>query len=145
MRGVSGGPFIAWRGRFPGEKRAGTLVTDVGMAVETFLPKLRGSGARPGSAEPEVPPTPHCRLWPPSFAGSLVGGPSSVYVSAEASFVGLLCLVGPLCRCDAGLDILCTCVASFAHFIFISRLGACNSRITKIMEMVRDKPYSYVR
>ena len=77
---MSGGPFIAWIGRFPGEKRAGTLVTDVGMAVETFLPKLRGPGARLGSAEPGVRPTPHCRLWPPSFARSLVGGPSSVVV-----------------------------------------------------------------
>ena len=42
LRVVSGGPFIAWRGRFPVEKRAGMLVTDVGMAVETFLLKLRG-------------------------------------------------------------------------------------------------------
>ena len=58
LRGVSGGPFIAWRGRFPGDKRAGALVTDVGMAVETFLPKLRGPGARLGSDESGVRPTP---------------------------------------------------------------------------------------
>ena len=131
LRGVSGGPFIAWRGRFPGEKRAGTLVTDVGMAVETFLPKLRGAGARLGSAEHGVRPTPHCNLWPPSFAGSLIGGPSSVYVGAGASFVSLLCLVGPLCKCDVGLDILCIRVASFVCFCLIPRMGACNSRITK--------------
>ena len=128
---MSGGPFIAWRGRFPGEIRAGMLVTDVGMAVETFLPKPRGPGARLGWAEPGVRPTPHYSLWPLSFAGSLVGGPSSVYVGAGASFVGLLCLVGPLCKCDAGLDILCIHVASFVCFCLIPRMGACNPRITK--------------
>ena len=61
--------FIVWRGRFPGEIRAGTLVTDVMMAVATFLPKLRGPGTRSGSTKPGVRPAPHCRLWLPSFAG----------------------------------------------------------------------------
>ena len=56
---------------------------------------------------------------------------SSVYVGAGPLYVGLLGLVGPLCKCDAGLDILCTCVASFVHFCRISRMGSCNPRITK--------------
>ena len=51
-----------WRGRFPGEIRAGMLITDVGMAVATFLPKLRGDGNSSrfgrtwGSAGPTLPP-----------------------------------------------------------------------------------------
>jgi len=65
-----------WRGRFLGEKSAGTLATDIAMAVATFLPKMRGPGTYPGLAEPGVRPTPLCRLWPPTFAGRLVSGSS---------------------------------------------------------------------
>jgi len=36
-----------------------------------------------------------------------------------------------LCKCDAGLDILCICVASFICFCLIPCMGACNPRITK--------------
>ena len=64
MRGSVEAPYIVWRGRFLGEKSAGTLATDVGMAVATFLPKLRGPGTSPGSADPPLPPltTIFCRV-----------------------------------------------------------------------------------
>ena len=57
-------PYIVWRARFLGEKSAGMLATDVGMAVATFLPKLRGPGTSPGSADPPLPPLPtvFCRV-----------------------------------------------------------------------------------
>ena len=63
LRGCVEAPYIVWRGQFPGEKNVGTLATDVGMAVATFLPKLRGSGTCPGSADPPLPPllTDFCR------------------------------------------------------------------------------------
>jgi len=57
--------------------------------------------------------------------------PSSVYVGAEASFVGLLYLVGLLCKCDARLDILCIRVASFVCFCLIPGMGACHPRFTE--------------
>ena len=69
--------------------------------------------------------------WPPPFAGWLVSGPSLVYVGARVSFVGLLYFVGPLWKCDAGLDILCNCVATFVCFCLILRMGSCNPRIPK--------------
>ena len=54
-----------------------------------------------------------------------------MYVGAGVSFVGLLYFVGPLCKCDAGLDILYNCVASFVYFSSILGMGACKPRITK--------------
>ena len=56
-------PYIVRRGQFLGEKSAGTLTTDIGTVVATFLPKLRGSGTCPGSADPPLPPllTDFCR------------------------------------------------------------------------------------
>jgi len=131
LRGCVEAPYIAWIGRFPGEKSARTLAIDVGMAVATFLPKLRGPGTCPGSAKLGVRPAPLCRLCPPSFAGWLVSGPSWLCVGAGASFVGLLYFVGPLWKCDARLDILCNCVASFVCFCLIPHMGSCNPRITK--------------
>jgi len=62
LRGYVEAPYIVWRARFLGEKSAGMLATDVGMAVATFLPKLRGPGTCPGSAEAGVRPAPYCRL-----------------------------------------------------------------------------------
>ena len=44
LRGCVEAPYIVLRGRFLGEKSAETLATGVGMAVATFLPKLRGPG-----------------------------------------------------------------------------------------------------
>ena len=55
---VSPPPFIAWIGRFPQETNMGTLGTDVGMAVAIYLPKLVPVGARKGSGDPGVRPTP---------------------------------------------------------------------------------------
>ena len=89
---VCGGPFIAWRGRFPGEIRAGTLVTDVGMAVATFLPKLRGPGTHPGSADPWVGPLSTVFTW--EF-GRWVDSVCFLFL-----YVSLVCLVGPLSMCD---------------------------------------------
>ena len=42
LRGCVEAPYIVWGGWFLGEKIAGSLATEVGMAVATFLPKLRG-------------------------------------------------------------------------------------------------------
>ena len=63
LRGCVEAPYIVWRGLFLGEKSTGTLEIDVGMVVATFLPKLRGSGTCPGSADPPLPPllTDFCR------------------------------------------------------------------------------------
>ena len=63
VRGCVEAPYIVWRGLFLGEKSTGTLAIDVGMVVATFLPKLRGSGTCPGSADPPLPPllTDFCR------------------------------------------------------------------------------------
>ena len=58
-------------------------------------------------------------------------GPHLVYVGAGALFVGLLCFVGPLCKCDVGLDILWNCVVSFVCFRLNPCMDACNPRITK--------------
>ena len=62
LSGCVEAPYIVWRGWFLGEKSAGTLATDVGMAVATFLPKLSRPGTSPGSAEPGVQPAPLCYL-----------------------------------------------------------------------------------
>ena len=75
---VSGGPYIVWRRRFLVEISTGTLITDVGMAVATFLPRLRGPGTRPGSAESGVRPAPPGRLSLPPLDEWLLGGPSWV-------------------------------------------------------------------
>ena len=74
LRGVSGGPFIAWRSRFLGEIRAGTQVTDIIMAVATFLPRLWGPGSRPGSTDPCGRPAPRWAPSAPPSRGSLAGG-----------------------------------------------------------------------
>ena len=75
---VCGGPYIVWRGRFLVEISAEMLITDVGMAVETFLPRLRGPGTRPGSAESGVRPAPPGRLSLLPLDEWLLGGPSWV-------------------------------------------------------------------
>ena len=64
LRGCVEAPYIVWEGWFLGEKIAGSLATEVGMAVATFLPKLRGLGTSPGSADPPLPPLPtvFCRV-----------------------------------------------------------------------------------
>ena len=75
---VSGGPYIVWRRRFLVEISTGTLITDVGMAVATFLPRLRGPGTRPGSAEPGFRLASPGHLSLPSLDEWLLGGPSWV-------------------------------------------------------------------
>ena len=80
-----------WRGRFPSEIRAGTLVIDVRMAVATFLPKL-------------PLPTDFCRE---------TGERVLLIISQCRGFIRRFSyFVGSLCMCDAGLDLLCICVTS---------------------------------
>ena len=128
---VCGGSFYSFKGQFPPSSNMETCSTAFGWIRENHRPKCTWTGACLGSAEPGVRPAPQHHLWPPSFAGWLVSGPSLVYVGAGVSFVGLLYFVGHLCKCDTGLDILCNCVASFVCFCSIPGMGACNTRITK--------------
>ena len=85
------------------------------------------------------------RETPPCWVGRL-----PMAASGHRLHLGL-CLVGPdvkwsvsglgwlvwsglwasFCMCDAALDILFNCVASFACFCLIPGVGACNPRITK--------------
>ena len=74
---VSPPPFIAWIGRFPRESNMGTLGTDVGMAVAICPPKLGPVGAKVGSGDPGVRPTPGCRLSHRLSSWTLPGGPPS--------------------------------------------------------------------
>ena len=80
----------------------GTLGTDVGMAVVIFPPKLGPVGAKVGSGNPGVRPTPGCRLSHPFHLGHCQVGPHLVYVGVGALYVGFLCQMGPSCECDAG-------------------------------------------
>ena len=131
LRGVSGGPFIGWEGRFPPSSDMETLITAFGRIREDHRPRRTWTGASSGSAEPVVRPAPFGRLTPLPLARWLTCGSSLVYVGAGPLYVGLLCQSGPLCKCDAGLDILCICVTYFVCFCLIPRMGACNPRITK--------------
>jgi len=131
LRGMSGGPFYSLKGRFPPSLNMETCSTAFGKIRTNHRPKCTWTGANLGLAELVVRPAPLHRLWPPPLAEWLTGGSSSMYVGAGALYVGLLCQLGPLCKCDAGLAILCICIASFAHFILILRMGACKPRIIK--------------
>ena len=86
-----------WRGWFLVEISTGTLITDVGMAVATFLPRLRGPGFRPcsadlGSVDPWVGPLSTVFMW--EF-GRWVDSVCFLFL-----YVSLVCLVGPLSMCD---------------------------------------------
>ena len=80
----------------------GTLGTDVGMAVAIFPPKLGPFGARKGSGDPGVRPTPGCASRTVFRPGHCQVGPYLVYVGAGALYVGFLYQMGPSCECDAG-------------------------------------------
>ena len=72
-----------------------------------------------------------------------MSGPSLVYVGAGVSFVGLLYFVSPLCKCDAVLDILYNCVASFVCFALFCVWVTAIQESPKLVEMIRNKPYNY--
>ena len=52
LRGVSGGPFIGWGGRFPPASDMETLITAFGRIREDHRPRRTWTGASPGSADP---------------------------------------------------------------------------------------------
>jgi hypothetical protein len=73
MRGCSSSSYNIPRA-VPAEVSKETLETDLRMAMAPFPPKLRGTGSRPGLANPLGLPTPG---WPPSAPpvhGRLTGG-----------------------------------------------------------------------
>src|SRR6185295_9948837 len=52
LGGVSGGPFIAWRGRFPPSLYMETLITAFGRIRENHQPRRSLFGWQVGSADP---------------------------------------------------------------------------------------------
>ena len=58
MRGVREAPFIVLIGQFPGEIRAGTLITAFYRIRSIFSPKMRPNHLTRGSAHPWVRPNP---------------------------------------------------------------------------------------
>jgi len=76
---VSGGPFYSLNGLFPSSLNMETCSIAFEWIRANHQPKCTWTGARSGSAELGVRPAPQHRLWPPSFAGWLVGWSSLVY------------------------------------------------------------------
>ena len=75
---VCGGPIYILKGRFPLFLDMETLLTAFGRIRENHRRKCTWTGTRPGSAEPGVRPPPWHRLSPPSLAGRLTCGSSSL-------------------------------------------------------------------
>ena len=137
LRGCVNAPYIVWRGRFLGEKSAGILATDVGMAVATFLPKLRGPGTRPGSAGPTLPPLPtdFCRE-----TGEWV----LLIIRRCRGFIhqfALLC--GPFVSVMQGWILCAIMLRLLSIFVLIRVWVPAIQESPKVMETVRNKPYNY--
>ena len=75
---VCGGPIYILKDRFPPFLDMETLITSFGRIRENHRPNCTWTGASPGSAEPGVRPAPWHRLLPPSLAGRLTCGSSSL-------------------------------------------------------------------
>ena len=135
---------IVWKGRFLGEIRAGTLVIDFSKAVATFLPRLRGPGTCPGSAEPGVRLAPLCCLCSPTFAGRLVCGPSSL-VGWCRGWIRRFCSDNGALFAGVMQDwIFCVLVLRLVYvFTLIQVWVPAIQESPKLVEMIRNKPYNY--
>ena len=71
-------PFYSLKGRFPPSLSMEMLITALKRIRENHRPRHTWTGASPGSDEPLVRPTPWHRLSPPSLAGRLTCGSSSL-------------------------------------------------------------------
>ena len=67
-----------------------------------------------------------------------------MYVGAGALFVGLLCLVGPLCKCDTGLDLCAFALHLVSVFALFRIWVPANQESPKLVELVSFKPYNYI-
>ena len=107
---VLGDPLYSSLRSVPAKINMETSSTAFWRTRTAFPPKCTWTGFRGDSAEPLVRPAPPCRLCPPSFSGTLPGGPWCWYVGAGASLVGLVCQVGLFCMCYAIRDLLRLCL-----------------------------------
>ena len=123
-------PFYSLKGRFPPSLNMETLITAFERIRENHRPRHTWTGVSSGSAEPAVRPAPLGRLWPPPLAGWLTRGSSSVYIGAGALYVGLFCAF-----------VLRLLLISSLFHVWVPAI----QESPKLVEMVRNEPYSYVR
>ena len=141
---VCGGPFYSSKGRFLGEISTGTLVTDFSKAVATFLPRLRGSGTCPDSAEPGVRPAPLSHLSSPTFAERLVCGPSSL-VGRCRGWIRQFCSDNGALYVGVMQDWIFYVLVLHLVYVFtlIQVWVPAIQESPKLVEMIRNKPYNY--
>ena len=71
-------------------------------------------------------------------------GPHLVYVGAGALYVGFLCQMGPSCECDTD-EVFCVFLLRLVLVFSLFRIWVpANQESPKLVEMVSNKPYSYV-
>ena len=125
LRGVSGGSFYSFKGRFPPSPCMEMCQTAIGRIRSAFPPKFIVFGCQVGPADPSVPPLATALLWYTAWLVLMSGGRCRGLVDR----FGLVC--GPplhvLCRTRSSV----TLSAYSSCFLLISGMGACNPRITK--------------
>ena len=131
-------PYIVWRGRFLGEKSAGMLTTDVGMAVATFLPKLRGAVTHLGPADPWVGPLSTAFAWESCrWVHVLIFCVSYFCTSAWSVLWALIVSI-------TQDGVFCAFLLRLVLVFFLFRIWVpANQKSPKLVELIRIKSYNY--
>ena len=143
MRG-EGGSFYSPRRSVPARNKYGNTRHCLQEDRINFPAKDETEAADMGPADPVVQPAHECRLSRRLSSWTLPGGPPTCVCRCRALYVSFLCQMGLCWMCNAAAMFCVSLLCLLRVFMLFPTCVPANQESPKLVEMVSNKPYSYV-